>query len=186
MTTTQLWGYVLFLRMFCIKHNFGMKKGRSTRKTDRSRAGKAPGRPVYTPWAGRTRPLWPPLWLQKFREPLRRFAYLCFIKSVLWKGSEKEKENSRERKKEKKVCEEKNKWRDSMVREVQRDITLLFENNILNSNHVQSDNEDDACALKSIFLYAFAHVHHSKSSYPWTPYIMEKLSWSLARKVSNH
>ena len=58
----------------------------------------------------------------------------------------------------------KNKWRDSMVREVQRDITLLFENNILNSNHVQSDNEDDACALKSIFLYAFAHVHHSKSS----------------------
>ena len=52
-----------------------------------------------------------------------------------------------------------------MVREVQRDITLLFENNILNSNHVQSDNEDDACDLKSIFLYAFAHVHHSKSSY---------------------
>ena len=51
-----------------------------------------------------------------------------------------------------------------MVREVQRYITLLFENNILNSNHVQSDNEDDACALKSIFLYAFAHVHHSKSS----------------------
>ena len=51
-----------------------------------------------------------------------------------------------------------------MVREVQ--ITLLFENNILNSNHVQSDNEDDACALKSIIWYAFAHVHHSKSSYP--------------------
>ena len=73
-----------------------------------------------------------------------------------------------------------------MVREVQGDITLLFENNILNSNHVQSDNEDDACALKSIFLYAFAHVHHSKSSYPWTLYIMEKLSWSLARKISNH
>ena len=47
-----------------------------------------------------------------------------------------------------------------------KEITLLFENNILNSNHVQSDNEDDACALKSIFLYAFAHVHHSKSSYP--------------------
>ena len=62
-----------------------------------------------------------------------------------------EKENSGERKK-KNVWEEKNKWRDSMVREVQRDITLLFENNILNSNHVQSDNEDDACALKSIFL----------------------------------
>ena len=72
----------------------------------------------------------------------------------------KEKENSGERKKEKNVWEEKNKWRDSMVREVQRDITLLFEDNILNSNHVQSDNEDDACALKSIFLYAFAHVHH--------------------------
>jgi len=69
--------------------------------------------------------------------------------------------------------EEKNKWRDSLVREVQ--ITFLFENNILNSNHVQSDNENDACALKSIFLYAFAHVHHFKSSYPWTPYIMEKL-----------
>ena len=55
-----------------------------------------------------------------------------------------------------------------MVREVQRDITLLFQN-ILNSNHVQSDNEDDACALKSIFLYAFAHIHHSKSSYPLNP-----------------
>ena len=62
----------------------------------------------------------------------------------------KEKENSGERKK-KNVWEEKNKWRDSMIGEVQRDITLLFENNILNSNHVQSDNEDDACALKSIF-----------------------------------
>ena len=53
-----------------------------------------------------------------------------------------------------------------MIGEVQKDITLLFENNILNSNHVQSDNEDDACALKSILLYVFAHVHHSKSSYP--------------------
>ena len=79
-----------------------------------------------------------------------------------------EKENSGERKKEKKCMSRKknNKWKDSMVWKVQRDITLLFENNILNSNHVQSDNEDDACALKSIFLYAFAHVHHSKSSYP--------------------
>ena len=63
-----------------------------------------------------------------------------------------------------------------MIGEVQRDITLLFENNILNSNHVQSDDEDDACALKLIVLYAFAHVHHSKSSYPWTLYIMEKLA----------
>ena len=89
-------------------------------------------------------------------------------------------EKNKKEKKKKNVWEEKkkNEWRDSMVREVQRDITLLFENNILNSNHVQSDNEDDACA--------FAHVHHSKSSYPWTPYIMEKLLWSLARKVSNH
>ena len=86
-----------------------------------------------------------------------------------------ERENSGEKKKEKKKekrkkCmrreEKKYKRGDSMVREVQRDITLLFENNILNSNHVQSDNEDDACALKSIFLYAFAHDHHSKSSYP--------------------
>ena len=42
-----------------------------------------------------------------------------------------------------------------MVREVQ--ITLLFENNILNSNRVQSDNKDDACVLKSIFLYANDH-----------------------------
>ena len=76
-------------------------------------------------------------------------------------SGEKNKKND-EREKKKNVWEEKrkNKWRDSMVREVQRDITLLFENNILNSNHVQSDNEDDACALKSIFLYAFAHVHH--------------------------
>ena len=38
-----------------------------------------------------------------------------------------------------------------MIGEVQR-VTLLFENNILNSNHVQSDNEDYACALKSIFF----------------------------------
>ena len=51
-----------------------------------------------------------------------------------------------------------------MVREMQRDITLLFEQ-YPQFQHVQSDNEDDACALKSIFLYAFAHVHHSKSSY---------------------
>ena len=45
-----------------------------------------------------------------------------------------------------------------MVRQVQRDITLLFENNILNSNHVQSDNEDDACALKSIFFCMPLHM----------------------------
>ena len=35
--------------MFCIKHNFGMKKGRSIQKMDRIRPGKAPGRPAYTP-----------------------------------------------------------------------------------------------------------------------------------------
>ena len=139
LTTTQLRGYVLFLRMICIKHNFGMKKGRSTGKTDRIRPGKAPGRPAYTSWAGRPRPFWSRFGLQKFRETLRRFAYLCFIESVLWKGSEKRKkireqrEKVRERKKRKrkeKKCirrEEKNKWRDSMVREVQRDITSLFE-----------------------------------------------------------
>ena len=103
LTTTQLWGYVLFLRMICIKHNFGMKKGRSTGKTDRIRPGKAPGRPAYTPWAGRPRPLWPRLGLQKFREPLRRFAYLCFIESVLWKGSEKRKK-IREKERKKKKC----------------------------------------------------------------------------------
>ena len=115
LTTTQLWGYVIFLRMICIKHNFGMKKGRSIQKMDRIRPGKAPGRPAYTPWAGRPRPLWPRLGLQKFREPLRRFTYLCFIESVLWKGSE-QREKIRERKKreeerEKKKCmrrEEKN------------------------------------------------------------------------------
>ena len=101
LTTTQLWGYVLFLRMICIKHNFGMKKGRSTRKTGRSRAGKAAGRPAYTPWAGRPRPLWPRLGLQKFREPLRRFAYLCFIESVLSKGSEKRKKIREKKRKEK-------------------------------------------------------------------------------------
>ena len=127
LTTTQLWGYVLFLRMICIKHNFGMKK-RSTRKTDRSRAGKAPGRP---------RPLWPRLGLQKLREPLWRIAYLCFIESVLWKGLEKRKKI---REKEKKMYEK-----------VQRDITLLFENNILNSNHVQSDNENDALPWSQSF-----------------------------------
>ena len=108
LTTTQLWGYVLFLRMSCIKNNFGMKKGRSTRKTDRSRAGKAPGWPAYTPWAGRPRPLWPRLGPQKFRETLWIIAYLCFIESVLWKGSEerekiwekerKEKNNKKRRK----------------------------------------------------------------------------------------
>ena len=100
LTTTQLWGYVLFLRMSCIKHNFGTKKGRSTGKMDQIRLGKAPGRPAYNPWAGRPRPLWPRLGLQKFREPLRRFAYLCFIESVLWKGSEKRKKiREKERKK---------------------------------------------------------------------------------------
>ena len=113
--------------MSCIKNNFGMKKGRSTRKTDRSRAGKAPGRPAYTPWVGRPRPLWPRLGLQKFREPLRRFAYLCFIESVLWKGSEKRRKIQEKERKEKIRREEKNKWRDSMVREMQRDITLVFE-----------------------------------------------------------
>ena len=102
LTTTQLWGYVLFLCMSCIKHNFGMKKGRSTGKMDLSRAGKAPGRPAYTSWAGRPRPLWPRLGLQKFREPLWRFAYLCFIESVLWKGSEKRRKIREKERKEKK------------------------------------------------------------------------------------
>jgi len=102
LTTTQLWGYVLFLRMSYIKHNFGMKKGRSTGKTDRIWPGKAPGRPAYTPWAGRPRPLWPRLGLQKFREPLWRFAYLCFIESVLWKGSEKRRKIREKERKEKK------------------------------------------------------------------------------------
>ena len=110
LTTTQLWGYVMFLRMICIKHNFGMKKGRSTRKMDRSRPGKAPGRPAYTPWAGRPRPLWPRLGLQKFREPLRSFAYLCFIESVLWKGSEKRKK-IREKERKKKKCMRRNKMK---------------------------------------------------------------------------
>ena len=108
LTTTQLWGYVLFLRMICIKHNFGMKKGRSIRKMDRIRPGKAPGRPAYTSWAGRPRPLWPRLGLQKLREPLWRIAYLYFIESVLWKGSEKRKKiREKERKKEKMRREEK-------------------------------------------------------------------------------
>ena len=106
LTTTQLWGYVLFLRMSCIKHNFGMKKGRSTGKTDRIRPGKAPGRPAYTSWAGRPRPLWSRFGLQKFREPLWRFAYLCFIESVLWKGSEKRKK-IREKERKKKMYEKK-------------------------------------------------------------------------------
>ena len=106
LTTTQFWGYVLFLRMSCIKHNFGTKKGRSTGKMDRIRPGKAPGRPAYTPWAGRPRPLWPRLGLQKFREPLRRFAYLCFIESVLWKGLEKRKK-IREKERKKKMYEKK-------------------------------------------------------------------------------
>ena len=101
LTTTQLWGYVLFLRMSCIKNNFGMKKGRSTGKTDRIRPGKALGRPAYTPWAGRPWPLWPRLGLQKFREPLWRFAYLCFIESVLWKGSEKRRKIREKERKEK-------------------------------------------------------------------------------------
>jgi len=99
LTTTQLWGYVLFLR---IKNNFGMKKGRSTGKTDRIRPGKAPDRPAYTRWAGRPRPLWPRLGLQKFREPLRRIAYLCFIESVVWKGSEKRRKIREKQRKEKK------------------------------------------------------------------------------------
>ena len=113
LTTTQLWGYVLFLRMICIKHNFGMKKGRSIRKMDRIRPGKAPGRPAYTSWAGRPRPLWSRFGLQKFREPLWRFAYLCFIESVLWKVWNRERKFGREKKirkrKEKNVSEEKKK-----------------------------------------------------------------------------
>ena len=110
LTTTQLWGYVLFLRMICIKHNFGMKKGRSIQKMDRIRPGKAPGRPAYTSWAGRPRPLWSRFGLQKFREPHRRFAYLCFIESVLWKGSEqREKIRERKKKKEKKMYEKRRK-----------------------------------------------------------------------------
>jgi len=88
--------------------------------------------------------------------------------------------------KEKKMYEKKRINEGILWLEKCKEISPCCLNNILNSNHVQSDNEDDACALKSIFLYAFAHVHHSKSSYPWTLYIMEKLSWSLARKVSNH
>ena len=92
--------------MICIKHNFGMKKGRSIRKMDWIRPGKAPGRPAYTSWAGRPRPLWSRFRLQKFRETLRRFAYLCFIESVLWKGSEKRKK-SREKERKKKMYEKK-------------------------------------------------------------------------------
>ena len=106
LTTTQLWGYVLFLHMICIKHNFRMKKGRSVQKMDRIRPGKAPGRPACTSWAGRPRPLWPRLGLQKQGEPLWRFAYLCFIESVLWKGSEKRKK-IREKKRKKKMYEKK-------------------------------------------------------------------------------
>ena len=128
LTTTQLWGYVLFLHMICIKHNFRMKKGRSVQKMDRIRPGEAPVRPAYTSWAGRPRPLWSRFGLQKFRETLRRIAYLCFIESVLWKGLEKRRKIQEKERKEKKIRrEEKNKWRDSMVREVQRDITSLFE-----------------------------------------------------------
>jgi len=56
-----------------------MKKGRSIQKMDRIRPGKAPGRPAYTSWAGRPRLLWSRFGLQKFRETLWRFAYLCFI-----------------------------------------------------------------------------------------------------------
>ena len=77
----------------------------------------------------------------------------------------KEKENSGERKKEK-MYEKKRINEGILWLEKCKEISSCCLNNILNSNHVQSDNEDDACALKSIFLYAFAHVHHSKSSCP--------------------
>ena len=102
MTTTQLWGYVLFLCMICIKHNFGWRKEGVLEKRTEAVLGK--------PQAGRPTPLEPaglgPSGLgsgsKKFREPLRRFAYLCFIKRVLWKGSEKRKEiREKERKKKK-------------------------------------------------------------------------------------
>ena len=96
-----------------------MKKGRSTGKTNRIRPGKAPGRPAYTSWAGRPRPLWSQFGLYKFRETLRRFAYLCFIESVLWKGSE-QREKIRERKKggrekKKNVWEEKRKLNEGIL-----------------------------------------------------------------------
>ena len=72
-----------------------------------------------------------------------------------------EKENSGERKKEKKMYEKKKKNEGILWLEKCKEILpCCLKNNILNSNHVQSDNENDACALKSIFLYAFAHVHH--------------------------
>ena len=83
----------------------------------------------------------------------------------------KEKKNSGERRKRKKKNnnekeEKKGINEGTLWLEKCKEISPCCLNSILNSNHVQSDNEDDACALKSIFLYAFAHVHHSKSSYP--------------------
>ena len=75
-------------------------------------------------------------------------------------GRKKEKKKNNKKKRRKNINE------GILWLEKCKEISPRCLNNILNSNHVQSDNEDDACALKSIFLYAFAHVHHSKSSYP--------------------
>ena len=75
-----------------------------------------------------------------------------FYRKCLMKRFGEEKENLGERKKEKKMYEKKTINEGILWLEKCKEITLLFENNILNSNHVQSDNEDDACALKSIFL----------------------------------
>ena len=111
LTTTQLWGYVLFLRMSCIKHNFGTKKGRSTGKMDRIRPGKALGRPAEAP-------------LASARAPKIQGATLEICVSMFYRKCPMKKVRKREgkfgRKKEKKKIrrrrEEKNKWRDSMVR----------------------------------------------------------------------
>ena len=84
----------------------------------------------------------------------------------------RKREEKFERKKEKKKNNKKKKRKIIIINEgilwleKCKEISPCCLNNILNSKHVQSDNEDDACALKSIFLYAFAHVHHFKSSYP--------------------
>ena len=187
LTTTKLWGYVLFLRMICIKHNFGMKKGGSTGKTDRIRPGKAPGWPSYTSWAGRPRPLWSRFRLQKFRETLRRFAYLCFIESVLWKGSEQRKKIREKERKKEKECMRRKKNEGILWLEKCKEILPCCLRTI---SSIPTMCNPTMRTMLVPWSQSFCMPLHmstiSKSSYPWTLYTMEKLSWSLARKVSNH
>jgi hypothetical protein len=92
--------------------------------------------------------------------------YLELFQKKIQKREEKFGKLRREREicmREKGKKEEKN---EMCVKGSAKRYRLIVWEQILFSNHVQSDNEDDVCALKSNLLHAFAHVHYSKFSDP--------------------